>query len=444
MSIKHAEETKLSLVNAILININVMLGTGMFINTTELAKRAGSIGCMSYLLIGILILPLVICMSELVKRFPAGGFYSFAEPIHPFAGFISTWIYFTAKLASASLMIHTAMTLLQNIVPNTQSIPTLFLDIVILSLFITLNLQNLKTGSTIQKIFVISKMLPICFLTGTALLFFNTQNIINHSHEWKTLIDTLPLVLYATVGFEAACSLSSRIDNAAKNAPRVLLISYAIAILILTTYQFLFYGTLGQLLESIGNFTKPFPALVELFAPSSIVLSNKIISILHLAIACSALGGSYGILFSNSWNLYTLAKNNHTFYASKIAQLNSNTIPFICVLAEGILCGLYLTLTQGYQITLQQLSALGCITTYTMSIISLILIAQKTVNTKLLVLSVAGLLSCSILMINCTCMLAKNSSHALLAFLALAAFGSSMFMYQKTVNSFGKNKPLTQ
>src|SRR5271169_2910080 len=96
------KEHMLSLPTAILININIMLGVGIFINTAELAKRAGALGCLSYALVGILLLPLIICVAELVKLHPSGGFYIFARrEINPFFGFLSAWIYFTGKLASA-------------------------------------------------------------------------------------------------------------------------------------------------------------------------------------------------------------------------------------------------------------------------------------------------------------------------------------------------------
>ena len=39
-----SETHKLSLTTAILININIMIGVGVFINTTALAKQAGSFG----------------------------------------------------------------------------------------------------------------------------------------------------------------------------------------------------------------------------------------------------------------------------------------------------------------------------------------------------------------------------------------------------------------
>lgn len=417
----------LSLASAILININVMLGTGLFINTTELAKRAGSWSTLSYLFIGILMLPLILCMSELLKKYPSGGFYSFAKPIHPYAGFLSAWIYFTAKLASATLMINTAMTLIQAIIIPLQAYNILYLDILVLTIFVVLNLCNIQTGSFIQKGFVIGKIIPIAFLGGAALLIFNKHNLIATTHHWSTLISTLPLVLYATIGFEAACSLSSRIKDPAKNAPKALLISYGLAIGLVSLYQLMFYGVLGDTLATMDNVTKPFPALVALLPSPFSTVSTLLTTILHLGIATSALGGSYGILFSNSWNLYTLAINNHLFYAKTIASLNRYATPWLCVLIEGIICCGYLYLTNGQQVTLQQLSALGCIMAYFISVISLYMINDNQRSCGWQWLIRLGVINCAALIINVTYALAHNSSYALYVFMGLVITGSIMF-----------------
>ena len=111
-------EKKLSLPTAILINVNIMMGGGIFINTVELAKRTGLLSGFMYPLIGLLILPLIIAISRLIELHPSGGFYVFGQKeINPFVGFVSTWSYFIAKLASASLMIHVSMSLLTQIFP---------------------------------------------------------------------------------------------------------------------------------------------------------------------------------------------------------------------------------------------------------------------------------------------------------------------------------------
>ena len=87
---------KLSLREAILININIMLGAGLFINMNLLSQNAGILGAFSYIIIGLLMLPLIVSMMQLLKIHPSGGLYTFGlKELHPFAGFLSAWSYAT-------------------------------------------------------------------------------------------------------------------------------------------------------------------------------------------------------------------------------------------------------------------------------------------------------------------------------------------------------------
>ncbi|BDC35025.1 hypothetical protein Noda2021_09830 [Candidatus Dependentiae bacterium Noda2021] len=167
-----SHDHKLSLPAAILVNINIMLGTGIFINTVELAKRARFLGSFIYPLVGLLVLPLIIIVAQLMKLHPSGGFYTFAaQEIHPFAGFLSAWSYFTGKLASAMLMIHVAMLLCQSILPTLSHINIFALDASVLCLFIFFNTLNMRTGSRIQMGFLIVKLIPVLFVLLLGLYF---------------------------------------------------------------------------------------------------------------------------------------------------------------------------------------------------------------------------------------------------------------------------------
>src|SRR5438132_371967 len=113
-----SSDYKLSLPTAILININIMLGSGIFINTTNLAQRAGALGALGYFLVSLLMLPLVLSIAKLLHKYPEGGFYSFARyEINIFTGFLSAWTYFVSKLASATLVIHISVLLMQKLFP---------------------------------------------------------------------------------------------------------------------------------------------------------------------------------------------------------------------------------------------------------------------------------------------------------------------------------------
>ena len=66
---------ELSLFAAIIINLNIIIGSGVFINTAELAKRAGIFGALCYAVVGVLLFPLILSFVRLLQLYPGGGFY---------------------------------------------------------------------------------------------------------------------------------------------------------------------------------------------------------------------------------------------------------------------------------------------------------------------------------------------------------------------------------
>jgi len=425
---------KLSLPTAILVNINVMLGAGIFINTSELARRAGAVGALSYLLIGCLMFPLVLSIAQLLQLHPSGSFYTFgSKEIGAWAGFASAWSYFTGKLASAALMIHAAVLLTQSIIPAARMMHPLLIDGALIALFTGLNLLHVQIGSAIQGVFMGIKLVPLFFVLLAGLALMSPEHLGTAHQIWSGIPSTLPLVLYATLGFEAVCSLSSKIKDSKRNAPRAVLISYAAVLLTAFLYQFIFYGALGKVLGYLADYRLVFPALAFGIFETSPKLAALCSRGLNLLIAASALGGAYGILFSNVWNLYALAQHGHIFGHRIATQLNKHAIPTLCVLAEGALCALYLLITRGSQVPLQQIAALGCVLAFSISAASLLRARRREKNssgsplTNSWLIPLLGLGNCLLLAASCVYGLITTSIAPLGAFVALLALGGIMY-----------------
>lgn len=372
-------QTKLSLPAAILISLNIMMGAGIFINTVELAKRAGHLSGFMYPLMGLFIAPLMLTIATLIRLHPAGGFYVFGErEINPFIGYVCTWSYFIAKLASASLMIHVAVSLISQIFPNLLSSGSLlFYDLLLLTLFIFLNTLNMKTGSQIQFGFLGFKLIPVLFVIAAGLFYFTPTHAQSMVNLWEGVPSSLPLVLYAMMGFESICALSSQIQNASKNGPKSIAISFLTMLVLVFLFQFLIYAMLGDTLAQQNSFLDAFPALLSTLMPNAAGLSNFLQIFFNLAIAISALGGCYGILYSNNWNLHILAQHKKIAGASWLSKLNAHGIPTLCLFVEWSLCVGFLYFCAGKQVVLQQLAALGTALTYCICVIALLYATKK-------------------------------------------------------------------
>jgi amino acid transporter len=437
-----AEQQFLSLRSAILININIMLGAGIFLNTTRLSGPTGIASSCGYLLVGLLMFPLVLTIARLTNMYPSGGFYTFARSeISPFAGFMSAWSYLIAKLASGSLMLHFSLSLIQQLIPAFASIPILVLDIIAIALFVLLNTRNIQTGSQIQTAFTIFKLIPISFAILTGLYLLDGAHLTAPHRIWSGIPSILPFLVYAGMGFEAACLICNKMRNPERDAPRAIIISYSIVLCVAALYQFAFYGALGTQLADLASlkssYLYAFPALLAKLLPTSPILAQKIQGILHLALASSALGGSYGIMFSNTWNLHTMASNNHVFFKKIFTWLNKHSIPVACVVLEGLVYTLYLYVSGGVQDTLQQLSVIGTVSAYTMSVIALL---KAKIQRPSLAISpwipFLGLCSCAIFITTALLGIIKSGPASLAVFVILLGLGATMFFVTSKKQTF--------
>lgn len=383
----------LSLISAIIININIMLGSGIFVNTVLLASKTGALGSFDYGIGGLLILPLILAFSQLLSDFPGGSFYDFGKAIHPALGFLNSWIYFMGKLATPAFGIHIFVTLLQTIMPALADYNPLILDSLIVCLFVGLNLMNLRTGRSVNYLFIALKLIPILFVIFAAFFLFDTNNFTVDSFKWEGIPAIIPWVVFAFAGFEASCSLSKQIINPEKNGPRAVLISFFITLTILMSYQLGLFGSLGATLSALGDWKLAFPELVQRLFPTQQNIHWFLNAITLSGIAASALGASYGVIYSNFWNLHVLAQHKHVFGSSWLLRKNRYGTPFMCVLISGFIILCYQWFSRGNQIPLQQISAAGNLLAYTISVFCFLVLSLRNQRKRLLaVLSFASAL----------------------------------------------------
>lgn len=425
------KSNQLSLWQAILINMSVMFGAGLFINTVNLTKITGGAGFLSYVVVAFLILPILLVIARLIKYHPSGGFYAYgAHNISKFAGFFSAWSYFVGKLGSATLLIHVFSSLLFTIFPQLSIyIPNpLYIDTFIILLFTWLNLFGLQTGGYVIYLFMIFKIAPVLFAILSGLYLYSQWSLPLEDMNFLEIPITIPLVMYAFIGFEAACSITNSMKNPEKDGPKSLIYSFLAVIGMTISFQFILYNVIGQYMHELPNFLGVFPALIKVLLPSHPQIGLHLVKLLHIAIAIASLGGSYGVMLTNQWNLLILAEHNHTFKKDWFTYLNAYKIPTFCVLAQSIICLNYLWLSQGETIALQQISVLGCTLAYIISILGYIAIASRTSQPQESVLGYTALATSLLLLGTCIRNFYYLPLYASVIVISLMIFGMSMFI----------------
>lgn len=394
-----ASTQRLSLAAAILINLNIMLGSGIFINVILLSQQTDALSPLAYPLVGLIIFPLIAAFSILMAQIPGGTFYEIGSTIHPLAGFVSSWGYFIGKLASAALSMHISITTIQQLIPSLQAVSPFFLDTIMLFVFILLTIFNIKTGRPVQYFFFSLKAMALAIGIGIGFAYFMPVHFLYATYPWAQLPSTVPFILFAFAGFEASCSLSKSIENPEKNGPRAIIFSYAIVLIIVTLYQFAFYGALGPMLKDLATFREPFIALLSRMQMAYPTLSTLLLGGALAGIATSALGASYGILYSNIWNLQTLASYNTLPFSKQLAQLNRFYAPVACIFVAAFCMISYIVGARGNVVPLQLISASANTLSYSISIIALLLLCFGTLK-KYRFIALLSVGSCLLLIIS--------------------------------------------
>ncbi len=346
---------------AILICINSIIGAGLFINPTALTSIAGPYGFLGYALGALLVLPILLSIAELAKLHPvAGGLYVYSKTyIGSWAGFLSAWAYFVGKSVSAALLIHKFVLFFQVRVPALQSTPVIFLDIAIIFFFTLLNIGGVSIGGRIQYLFSALKATPVLVTFAIGTLFFDAKNF-KEIASLKEICSSLPVAIFALLGFEVICAIGNQIHDAKKNIKRVIVSSFFIVAAINITFQAIIFGIVGY---DLVNAQEP----ILVLGMKAFATHPWIGSLLNGVVFASIVGGFFSLLTSNCWNLHTIANNNHLPGKALLTKINGNNVPWVSILIEASIAVFVLSITAN-QIPLQNMSVCAQILSYTLAV----------------------------------------------------------------------------
>lgn len=359
----------------IVINMNVMIGVGVFINPVPLISLAGSLSGLSYLMTGLIVAPLVLVIAELARINPAveGGLYSYSKAgIGPRAGMVSAASYFIAKSISEGVIIRVAVVnYLKSIFPFFHQFSDLSLILMILMLFGLLNAFGMRFGSRLQFVFMVLKSVPILFVVVLSSFLFNAEHFSTQFlPQAKNFAYTAPIALYAMMGFETCCSIGHTVKDGSENLSKIIITSFILVVATLSLFQFALYAGIGAnpaiISTPLGLFFDLLGAKLPLFGwIGSAVLISFILS--------SMLGALYGMMQANTWNMFVVARELKPLLREPLhffTKINRYGVPFGCVILQGLIA--FTVAVSPIAIPdIQRLAVFGIVICYFLSVIAL-------------------------------------------------------------------------
>lgn len=369
---------KISLLTAVLINMNIMIGSGILIGPSKTAAIAGNASFLSWLLVALLFLPLVLSTVQLSRMCPgAGGFYAYAKQgLNIRAGYISALLYIIGYTFAAVVEILALKEMLSVSFGLNWLLEYSIIGNFLLALICTaINLVSFKVLSNFLNSLTISKLIPLVALIVLIPFALGSHFIIT-APEISMLPSSLPLVIFGYIGFEYCCSISHLIKDSEKNAPRAILFGFLGTALIYTLFNFGVLNLMG-ISNLIEYGTQSFARFINLPIP---YLKELLMWLIPVASILTVFAGAIGMINGNAILIHSIAQDKLFAFWPTFAQLSAAHRPWAAVILQGILVFLIATLVPNITIV-GGLCNLGIFLSFILPFVSL-LVLQKRVKTS--------------------------------------------------------------
>ncbi|MGE0009411.1 MAG: APC family permease [Candidatus Babeliales bacterium] len=394
------QQHKISLFTAILMNINIMVGSGILFGPGIIAAVSGNASFLTWLMVAFIFLPIVLCTVELSRMFPgAGGFYAYAkEGLGMRAGYWAGWIYIVGyTFAAAMETLALRKTLIEAFNLNwpwlTQN--HIYFNLLAVIIFTALNFLSLRILSGILNSITIAKIIPLLVLIALIPFVFN-YNFTITGGELSALPLSLSMAIFGYFGFEYCSSISHHIENSERNAPLAILIGFFVTALLYTLFHFGALNIMG--VEELVR--QGAPAFAEFITLPIPFLKTGLSILIPAASAITLFGAANGVLNSNATMLHAMAEKNVFYKSRTLTQLTTAHRPWIMILIQA--CAIFAITTGSSLITgdlnrailiVSNLCIIGVFTSFTLPFASLIVIQRRNKQHKHIALTVLGLIA---------------------------------------------------
>lgn len=367
-------EKKLKLWDAIMLVMGSMIGSGIFIVSSDMMRNLGS-GfwlIVVWIITGIMTVAAAISYGELSAMFPkAGGQYTYIKEIFgKLTGFLYGWGLFsviqTGTIAAVAMAFgkFTAYLVpaLNDAAPIFQSGEFKITWIQILSIFVILiltyiNTKGIQSGKIVQDIFTVSKVAAILGIIALGFIlvknsFWNANfslgwDAFNNLEKdtsgeflktgWKeisgmTLMGGIAAAMvgsvFSSVAWENVTFVSGEIENPKKNVVKSMIIGTSLVMLLYILVNFVYLNALDR--EGIAFAANDRVAVTA----SQNIFGSVGTIIIALLVMVSTFGCNNGLILAGARVFQTMAKDG-MFFKSAIKN-NKNDVPENSLWMQGI------------------------------------------------------------------------------------------------------------
>ncbi|MEI0564666.1 APC family permease [Brachyspira pulli] len=367
---------KLGLFSIILLGINAIVGTGIFLLPNQAYAEVGVTSIAVIVFDAFLVISIALCFAEMGGMYKNnGGPYLYAkDAFGDFVGFevgIMKWAISIIAWAAMAMGFPTALGAVWE--PAQNPVVQKIIAITILVLLGIMNIMGVKISKIMNNIVTTGKLIPLILFVTVGIFFIKGENFVNPVSETGEVVlkgtfgSAALLIFYAFTGFESIGVAAGDMDNAKKNVPLAICI---VLILVAIIYILIQVNSIGILGASLATTSTPVATAAEKFLgkwAGAMVTAGTLISIGGINIASSFLTPRAGVAMSDEHQL-----------PSFISKRNSKDVPYVAVIISVVLTAL-VTLTGSFT-TLAAISVVSRFAQYIPTCLAVPVMRKKSPN----------------------------------------------------------------
>ena len=367
---------KLGLFSIVLLGINAIVGTGIFLLPNQAYAEVGVTSIAVIVFDAFLVISIALCFAEMGGLYKNnGGPYLYAkDAFGDFVGFevgIMKWAISIIAWAAMAMGFPTALGAVWE--PAQNPVVQKIIAITILVLLGIMNIMGVKISKIMNNIVTTGKLIPLILFVTVGIFFIKGENFVNPVSETGEVVlkgtfgSAALLIFYAFTGFESIGVAAGDMDNAKKNVPLAICI---VLILVAIIYILIQVNSIGILGASLATTSTPVATAAEKFLgkwAGAMVTAGTLISIGGINIASSFLTPRAGVAMSDEHQL-----------PSFISKRNSKDVPYVAVIISVVLTAL-VTLTGSFT-TLAAISVVSRFAQYIPTCLAVPVMRKKAPN----------------------------------------------------------------
>ncbi|HEV7644975.1 MAG TPA: amino acid permease [Pyrinomonadaceae bacterium] len=366
----------LSLLDATMIVVGSMIGSGIFITSAESARLVGSPGwlIMAWALAGLMTISGALCLAEVAAMMPrAGGPYIFLrEAYSPAIGFLFGWAQFlvvqTGTIAAVAVAFANFTGVIFPAISGSNYVisPIVFgyyavslstqqvLAMLVIIILTCVNTRGLQTGKKVQNIFTFTKTAALLALVILGLTIgWNANSAAAVSDWWNPTANGWNLEaiqpaammagtlafwmvlgramtgpLFSQSAWNNVTFTAGEVEDPGRNLPRALLIGCLIVVALYITANLAYVVTLPLAeIQNAPNNRVGTALMQHIFGPAGAW-------IMALAIMISTFGCNNGLILAGARVYYAMARDGLFF--KRLAGTNSRSVPAMALIAQCV------------------------------------------------------------------------------------------------------------